>query len=116
VSAATPCHQHLLKRLTQTVVANSGNSNRTGVCGTWENERKIMAATDPAKLRSDAGLDNASEVEWRWEPTAAELRQMRERSGDGAGMLAPNQQVWSEGNRYKLFGCNNFGMSSTTSL
>ena len=55
-------------------------------------------------------------MEWRWEPTAAELRQMRERSADGAGMLAPNQQVWSEGNRYKLFGCNNYGTSSTTSL
>lgn len=92
-----------------------GNRNRTGVCGTWDQERAVMNAIPARLLQSDIGLNssNESDVRWRWEQTAEDLRQLRwadtlsDTENSGA-TNHPNQQVWMEGNRYKLFGCNNY--------
>eukprot|EP01043_Picozoa_sp_COSAG02_P023414 COSAG02_NODE_1250_length_13626_cov_72.701929_7_plen_87_part_00 len=72
--------------------------------------------TVPASLlRSDVGLNssNGTDLQWRWEHTAADLRQLR-RAGGNAESSNPNQQVWMEGNRYKLFGCNNYDTGPMT--
>ena len=63
-----------------------GNRNRTGVCGTWRNERAQLAETPASRLRADGPAD---EIE-AWEPlgedaVAAELAGIP----DGN----PNQQV-----------------------
>jgi hypothetical protein len=93
-----------------------------------------------ARLQDDVDWKWAAD---RWELTAAELRELRALAQQGApehddrapaaggGAAAEearavyssslggadtdaNQQVWVEGNRYKLFGCNNYDRSETT--
>ena len=76
-----------------------GNRNRTGVCGTWQRERELLANTPPARLRADAGFRrgprNASERRWRWEHTADDLRVLRAHADAGGSSDYPNQQVRS---------------------
>lgn len=77
-----------------------GNRNRTGVCGTWLNERAQLAKTPASRLRADGPAD---EIE-AWEPLGEDAV--------AAGLAGvpdgnPNQQVWME-QQYKLFGCNNY--------
>ena len=93
-----------------------GNRNRTGVCGTWQQERTVMNAVPASLLRNDAGMNssNDTDMQWRWEHTADELRQLRLVGEDTSATNHPNQQVWMEGNRYKLFGCNNYDSGPMT--
>jgi hypothetical protein len=101
-----------------------GNGNRSGVCGTWQNEREVMARVPAARLRASAGLVNGSvnETEWLWDPPAEELQRMVSHRGRRSGAhpggpmsiypgdteySSANQQAWMEG-RHKLFGCNSF--------
>eukprot|EP01050_Picozoa_sp_SAG11_P017196 SAG11_NODE_2451_length_3346_cov_3.959347_3_plen_361_part_00 len=74
-----------------------GNRNRTGVCGTWLNERAQLADTPASRLRADG-----NEIE-AWEPPIGEDAEMF--NPDTSSQ--PNQQVWME-QQYKLFGCNNY--------
>ena len=84
-----------------------GNRNRTGVCGTWLNERAQLAKTPASRLRADGPAD---EIE-AWEPLGEDAV--------AAGLAGvpdgnPNQQVWME-QQYKLFATTTMGVKSATS-